>query len=109
MQTFRIYFMSDTKKNKKVLKILKKEGLISYFYSREKKIKIFLKQDNTNYFNLYPFVKTLRNKQMFTKKNEIWKSHLKPGVFLLNTTIGIIPERVTKRKFKGGCILTYTR
>lgn len=106
---FHYYYMVDTKKNKKVLKILKKEGFISYFYPEKKRIKIFLKQDFASYFKQSFFIKTSKNNLMFVLKNEFWKFNLKPGVFLLNTLVGISSERRLKRKLTGGCILTYIR
>lgn len=106
MQT-RSYYMKDTKKNKNVLKFLKKEGFVSYFYATKKRIKVFLKQDYTTYLKRHPSSKTLRINLMYILTSEIWKYPLKPGVFLLNTIFGVIPERVLKRKSKGGRILTY--
>jgi len=103
------YYLSNTKKNKKMLKLLKDEGFISHFYSAEKKIKIFLKQDLTKSFGQNSLIKRVKYNLKIISSNEIWGSNLKPGIFLVNTAQGVFSERIAKRKIKGGSLLSCIR
>jgi small subunit ribosomal protein S8 len=94
-----------------VLKILKKEGYISYFQicqkRKNKSFKIYLKQEiSFGKSNKFKLISKPSLEKHFSKK-DLWKFSNNMGMLVLSTPFGILSDREAKLLGTGGKVLLY--
>lgn len=102
-------FVSSNNINIPLLNILWEEGFIKGFSSKNKKIKVFLKYNNTN--PTISFVRFFSKPSMniYITNNMLWKLNDKLGIFVLSTNKGLLSLKECKKYNLGGILFFFLK
>ena len=99
------FFLSFNKKVLSLLKALKKEGFISHFFKKNGQVIVLLKQNQKGSYESR--LKNLTKAGLVNKISfyEIWKLQNQPGLFFLNSCVGLLSEKKARILKLGGNLL----
>ncbi len=100
-------YLTYSKNLLEIIKILRSEGYIRGFFFNSSEIIVFLKYFN----NRFPF-KTIYlvskpSRRIFYSYNDLLKKEKNDGIFILNTSFGILSSKLAIKKNVGGEVIFF--